>query len=203
MTSAVASLQALRRLGQPIVRTRDAADLLGISAGSATRLLTRLASEGAISKVGHGLWAISETIDAFVVGSWITQPAPSYVSFYSALRYHGIIQQLPGKTYVASIAKSREVRTAAGIFSVHQVAPAVFGGFLEDRGRRIATPEKAVFDTLYLRRARGGRFRGLTEVELSPHFSIDQLRSYLGRITDPSLRTLVATGIERFLLDAE
>jgi len=203
MTSAVASLQALRRLGQPIVRTRDAADLLGISAGYATRLLTRLADEGAICKVGHGLWSISEIIDPLVVGSWITLPAPSYVSFYSALRFHGIIQQIPGKTFVASIAKSREVRSAAGTFSVHQVAPAVIGGFLEDGGRRIATPEKAVFDTLYLRRARGGRFRGLTEVELSPGFSIGQLRSYLGKIADPSLRTLVATGIEKLLRDAE
>ena len=53
MTSAVASLQTLRRLGQPIVRTRDAADLLGISAGYATRLLARLADEGAISKIGR------------------------------------------------------------------------------------------------------------------------------------------------------
>jgi hypothetical protein len=63
----------------------------------------------------------------------------------------------------------------------------------------MATAEKAVFDTLYLARARGQRFAHMTEVELPVGFRAAMLGEWARKIEDPSVRSFVESGIEKFL----
>lgn len=186
----------LVQLRQPVFRTRDAATWLGLTASAATRQLGGLASAGLIARLGHGRWSIDPQPDPFVVASWIALPQPSYVSLYSALRIHGLIQQLPRTIYVVTSARTRTIRLLTGTYSLHQLDPDLFDGFTEAGGRRIATAEKAVFDTLYLRRARSARFRSLTEVELPADFRWSELEAWVARIPDPRLRTSVAAALD-------
>ena len=54
-------------------------------------------------------------------------------------------------------AQVQRVKTKLESFSIHHVAPEVFGGYDEtERGAKLATAEKALFDFAYLS---GGRSR--------------------------------------------
>jgi hypothetical protein len=137
-----------------------------------------------------------------LVASWLTDPYPSYVSLYTALSRRGLITQIPRTIYVVSLANTRTVRTPVGTFSVHRLPPELFGGYEERNGERMATSEKAVFDTLYLARARGRRFSHLTEVELPDDFRPDVLSDWAAKIEDPGVRSFVHARIADFLEEA-
>lgn len=92
-----------------------------------------------------------------------------YVSFISALHLHGMLSQIPREIHVAVITQRRSVKTPVAAYVFHQIARDLFGGAAAgDRWGRfaIATPAKAVVDTLYLSTKRGKQFGHLPEIEL-------------------------------------
>jgi predicted transcriptional regulator of viral defense system len=171
---------------QPFFTTREASAMLGLSLSYTTELLQGLTRDGLIRRIEQGHWAIDPKATPLAYASWVAMPLPSYVSLYTALFHYGIIQQIPRTIYVISLAKTEVVQTDLGEYSVHQIAPALFRGYVDRNGIRIATMEKAVFDTLYLSRASSGKFTELTEIDLPPEFDRDELLSYLNLITDTS-----------------
>lgn len=189
----------LRRLGLPLVETGEVAARVGISAARASQLLGSLAEAGLVLRVRPGLWALGPDPDPAVVAPYLTAPFPAYLSFWSALARHGMIEQIPAEISVASTGKSRRIQSALGGFSIHHLAPELFTGFTgsPERGY-LATPEKALFDSVYLRAPRGGRLY-LPELSLPEGFDSAALDSYLERIARPSLRTLVRRGLDQAL----
>lgn len=76
----------------------------------------------------------------------------------------------------------------------HRIEEALFGGFTAYRRTGsfdIATPEKAVFDTLYFSARKGRRFAALPEVELPTQFSARDVERWIGLIGHAPLRTAV------------
>ncbi len=70
--------------------------------------------------------------------------------------------------------------------------PELFGGYVQiDGGGHLATPEKALFDTIYLLAPRGGEVR-LPELELPEDFDEGQVDEWTRRIHRPRLRTMVS-----------
>lgn len=197
--NAVRALETLRGLGLPIVRTGEAAAVLGISGSNASHLLASLQEAGSVLRVVPGRWSVVARPNPYLVASWLTDPYPSYVSLYTALSRRGLITQIPHTIYVVSLADTKTVRTPVGTYSVHRLPPELFGGYEERNGERMATAEKAVFDTLYLARARGRRFSHLTEIELPADFRPDALGDWAAKITDPRVRSYVDHGIVKFL----
>ena len=63
----------------------------------------------------------------------------------------------------------------------------------------MATAEKAVFDTLYLARARGQRFSHLTEIELPADFRPAVLDGWVTKIGDRRVRSFFQVRIADFL----
>jgi predicted transcriptional regulator of viral defense system len=183
--SAASALARLRALGKPVVTTNDAALVLGAERSAATQTLKRLAVAGLLKRIRHGLWATDLTLDPLLLPEYLTAPFPSYVSFQSALFLRGMVSQIPEVIYVASLAQPRRVTTSLGTFSIHRLAPPFFGGYesVKNSGVRLATPEKALLDTLYLGPARSGLFAHLPEVELPEHFDRDRMRFWVGRIS--------------------
>lgn len=189
--NAVRALETLRSMGRPVVRTGEAAAVLGVSTSSASHLLASLQAAGSILRVVPGRWAMTPHPDPNVVAGWITEPYPSCLSLYTALSAHGLITQIPRTVYVVSTADTRTMTTAVGTFSIHRLSPNLFGGYEDHAGVRMATPEKALFDTLYLGRARGKRFRHLTEIEFPPDFRFDLCVAWIEKIQDPAVRGFV------------
>lgn len=201
--NAVRALETLRGLGRPIVRTQEAAAVLGISGSNASHLLASLQEAGSVLRVAPGRWSVVAQPSPYLVASWLTDPYPSYVSLYTALSRRGLITQIPSMIYIVSLANTKNLKTPVGTYSVHRLPPDLFGGYEERNGERMATAEKAVFDTLYLARARGRRFSHLTEIELPAGFRPETLGDWVAKIKDLSVRSYVAAGITDFLEKAQ
>jgi hypothetical protein len=104
-------------------------------------------------------------------------------------------------TYAVTLARTRRVATPLGTVSLHHIQPSFFFGF-EDSGRsggRLATPEKALIDFLYLTPARSKLFRALPELERSRKVRVGAARTIVRRIVPVRRRTLVAKRLEALL----
>ena len=79
-----------------------------------------------------------------------------------------MISQIPGVIYAVSTARTRRWETPFGTVSLHHIAPALFFGFETAKGGRVrmAGPEKALLDILYLSPARSRLFAKLPELDL-------------------------------------
>jgi predicted transcriptional regulator of viral defense system len=186
----------LLKLGRPIVETGEAATRLGLSTKRTSELLGSLQAAGLARRVRHGLWALNPTLDPFAVPPYLTAPFPAYVSVWSALARHGMIEQIPRTISVCSTVEPRRTETSFGVYEIHHLVPELFDGYTGgDLTGYLATPEKALFDTVYLRAPQGGPLR-LPELELPHGFDADnQIAQWVGRIARPRLQTLVSRGL--------
>lgn len=196
----VEALGRLRRMGKTVLTTGDAALHLGLTRSAATRTLSRLSAAGLVASLRRGLWSLDPQIDPLLLPEHLTAPFPAYVSLLSALSLHGMISQVPRAIFVASLAPTRRVRTSVGEYSVHRLAPTFFGGFETTRaGVRLATPEKALLDTLYLAPARSRLFAALPEVEIPRAFDSGSARGWLSKIPPSPRRLAVERRLETLL----
>ncbi len=198
------SYAELLKLGRPLIETGEAATRLGLSRSSASHLLASLAKEGLARRIRRGLWALTSSPEPFSVAPYLTAPFPAYVSFWSALARHGMIEQIPRATSVASTGRTRRVPTSLGVYAIHHLAPELFDGYSGDQlSGYLASPEKALFDAVYLRAPAGGRLY-LPELTLPENFDADnELAGWLGRIARPRLQTLVSRGLATALSQAQ
>jgi predicted transcriptional regulator of viral defense system len=195
-TRAYSQLRALKR---PVVETREAATRLRTSSSNATHLLRSAEHAGLVRHLRHGLWAMDPNVPAEVVAPYLTVPYPAYVSLWSALAHHDMIEQIPGQVFVASLDRTRQIQTSLGDYSIHHLAPELFGGFTgaPDDGY-MATPEKALFDSVYIRAPRGGRAY-FPEIILPQGFQHGELEQWTQKISSARMRTLVSRGLDRVL----
>jgi predicted transcriptional regulator of viral defense system len=194
------SLARLRALGIPFFRTSDAAAAWQQTNVTASQTLGRLAESGLVTSVRHGAWWIGDGLDPYRLPEFLTNPQPSYVSVHSALYLHGVIEQIPAMVYVVTLARTQRIRTTAGTFSLHHLAPEVFGGYEEGpTGVKLATVEKALFDFAYLSPGRSRRFTSLPEVELPRGFRRAELQRWLRRIASTRTRTLTERALAGLL----
>jgi predicted transcriptional regulator of viral defense system len=189
----------LLRIGRPIVQTREAATRLQASTSSASHLLRSMEEAGLARRLRQGLWTLQPEIDPFTLAPYLTAPFPAYISFWSALHRHDMIEQIPRQISVASLDRTRHLSTTIGTYSIHHLASELFDGYsgTEDGGY-LATPEKALFDTVYIRAARGA-LSFFPELSLPTNFDSTQLEGWTERLPTPRLRTLVSRGVEQAL----
>ena len=198
--AATEALGRLRRMGKPVITTGDAALRLGLTRSAATRTLGRLAAAGLVLHLRHGLWSLDPKIDPLLLPEYLTAPFPAYVSLPSALHLHGMISQVPQVIYVASLAPTKKIRTRLADYSVHRLAPSFFGGFDTTAGGvRLARPEKALLDSLYLAPGRSRLFAALPEVEIPRDFNRKEARRWLNKIAPGPRRRLAESRLEALL----
>ncbi len=182
----------LRRMNRAIVTTREAATRWRTEQGTAGRRLRALEEAGLVRRLRRGLWALDPDVERFVVVPYLTAPFPAYVSFWSALSHHGMIEQIPRQISVASLDRARRITTTIGTYTIHHLAPDLFDGYRgsEETGY-LATPEKALFDTVYVRAAAGSQ-AFFPELSLPQNFDEAQMKEWTDRIKSARLRTLVS-----------
>ena len=174
----------LLKMDIPVFQTSDAAAYLSIANAHASKLLARLAASGHLARLGRGRWGFKDRIDPFALPEYLTAPYPGYVSLQSALYHHGMISQIPSVIFAVSIARTKTYASALGTVSVHHVDPSFFFGY-RPAGKgagKIATPEKALIDFLYLCPARTRLFQALPELEFPEGFKINEARKIIRRI---------------------
>lgn len=192
----------LLRLDRPIVTTREAAARWRVEQRTAGRRLRAMEEAGFVRRLRRGLWALDPDIGPFVVPPYLTAPFPAYVSFWSALSQHEMIEQVPRQVSVASLARPRRIPTSLGVYAVHHLAPELFGGYegSEEHGY-MATPEKALFDLVYIRAAAGGRAY-FPELSLPRGFDAARVKEWTAQIEAARLRTLVSRRLRDVLREA-
>lgn len=180
----------------PVFTTAAAAELAGVSRDSASRDLGIAAKTGIITRITRGVWALPSHPDfspfvavPYIVGGELYSGL-GYVSLPSALALRGMNQQMPGSIHVMVQTQRRALVTPVGRYEFHKIDRALFGGF-EDFGTRVtfplATPAKALFDTLLLSASRGKRFAYLPELRFPRTFSRGEMESWIRKI--PSIRS--------------
>ena len=197
--SQIDALQRLKKLGAYGFETRDASALLDVTPNNAHMILRRLAASGLLTHVSRGRWLLSEDASKYFLPELISAPAPAYVSLQSALFHHGLIEQIPALVYAITLGRPRRVMTPLAIVSFHRVPPELFNGFqiLPRDQAKMATPEKALFDTLYLAPGRSRLFAKLPELEIPRSFRWGQLQRYAAFVKSPSRRAFVLENIKR------
>jgi len=201
MTAAEAYGELLR-IGRPIVQTREAAARLHASGSSTSHLLRSMERAGLARRLRQGLWALQPDVDPFTLAPYLTAPFPAYISFWSALARHDMIEQIPRQISVASLDRTRHLATTIGIYSIHHIAPELFDGYrgTEDSGY-LATPEKALFDTVYMHASRATR-SFFPELSTPENFDETQLQDWTERLPTKRLQTLISRGLEQALRQA-
>jgi len=187
MGDRVTTSQAIRDIGKPIFTTRQIAILRGSSIAATSQTLARLDQYGLVKKVARGLWCLPHdprfsqySLVPFLVGAH-----RAYVSLISALHLHGLIEQIPEVIYAVTTGHTRMRDTPFGSFSFHRIHPHFFVGF-DWYGRRqdflVATPEKALVDSLYLSSRKNRRFRFFPEINLGDGFNFKLAYKWAHRI---------------------
>lgn len=115
---------------------------------------------------------------------------PAYISCEWALNYHDISLQAPTVCTVvalsASVGRKRDVSYRGITIEFSRISPSLFLGFTHQDSFYIATPEKAILDTLYYRRA----IPGHDELELES-VDLDLLTKSAKRYPQPAFRSLL------------
>ncbi|HEV8444070.1 MAG TPA: hypothetical protein VGQ27_11350 [Steroidobacteraceae bacterium] len=194
----IEALRRLQQLGTPVIETRDASALLRVTPANANMILRRLARQHLITHLSHGRWLTAASLSRFALPELISAPYPAYVSMQSALFHRGLIEQIPAVVYAATLGKPRRVATPLGTISFHRLPPELFSGYeVEADGSKIATAEKALFDTLYLAPARSRLFARLPELEIPRQFDWSYVGELAASIRFPSRRVHVQRRIQQ------
>jgi len=193
----VEALRRLDRLGVEAFSTRDAAALLGVTPANAHMILKRLGEKDFLVCLGRGRWALARTLQRMLLPEHVAAPYPAYVSLQTALFHHGLIEQVPAVLYAVTTGRTRRVASPVAAVSLHHMPATLFGGFeLTGEGARMASPEKALFDLLYLGPGRSRLFASLPEIEFPRAFRWAEVRRYAGLVASPGRQRFIVNRME-------
>jgi len=145
----------LLEIEKPYFSHEDVADLLAIKKESAAVLCARYVKKGLLTRLKRDLYARTETIahlsitDMYRIANLLQ--VPSYVSLMTALSHYGVSTQVQ-RGFVESVSVKRTKAFDRGGISFRyvKVSPALYGSFVKEQGAFIASPEKALIDSIYL-----------------------------------------------------
>ncbi|MFH0764035.1 MAG: TolC family protein [Candidatus Omnitrophota bacterium] len=201
----ISAISAIRKLAKQIFTTRELALASGKSLSAAAQSLDNLSKEGVVFKICRGVWTQEDAgaLSPYAAIPYLFPNHRAYVSFISALHLHGIIEQIPQVTTLASTAHARVIRTNIGVYHVHRITPLFFTGFVWYKGSGsflIAEPEKALVDSLYLSAYKKKRFGRFPELHFPASFSFKKVREWAGKIPSPKARVYVNKKLKDILL---
>jgi predicted transcriptional regulator of viral defense system len=125
--------------------------------GNANVFLTRALKRGLIERLARGVYINSgiKGMPRIEEAACFIRP-PCYISCEWALNYHGITIQAPTictvLTLSTAVGESRRLVWQGVGIEFSRIADRLFTGFTMQDGFSIATPEKALLDTIYLRK---------------------------------------------------
>ncbi len=145
----------LKDINKPLFGFEDIAGALNISLNSAKVTATRYCSQGLLIRLKRNMYILSDNwnrlgIDELFKISNLLQ-TPSYISFTTALEYHGVTTQMLNN-YVEAVAVKRTkiIMIEKTVFSFSKILLGYFDNYEKVNGFFIASPEKAFVDSIYL-----------------------------------------------------
>ncbi len=184
----------VKKIKRPIFTSAELSAISGKSLSATIQALNHLQEQGVVLKIYRGVWTevLSRPISPYSVIPFLFPGQRTYLSFISALHLHGIIEQIPQITTLASTGRTKTITTEIGTFSVHQIAPSFFDGFdwYKDQGDfLIAEPEKALVDCLYLAGYKKRQYAHFPELHFPKTFSFKKAKEWINKIPNPKVRS--------------
>ena len=154
-----------------VLLTDELASKLNVAAGSVAKALSRLEKRGLVNRVADGVY-LNRFVRDHSATDFIGILRPdSYVSLESALHHWGLSTQSPATLTCVTTGKPKEYRTPMFTITFRSISKRLFWGFVEKRTRyskyRIAEPEKALLDWIYLS-LQAGLAPSLDEIDFKP-----------------------------------
>lgn len=156
-----------------IFTTRDYANHQKLSISAASKKLARLRKNKLLTHVTKGVWA-NTSHPYFHPAScvpYLLNNESGYVSFLTALHFHGLLSQIPKTIQVATTGHSRTLDSAVAYYEFIQIKPELMQNHLTWSETQLpyllATAEKALLDVLYISTRKNRRFIRLPELTLS------------------------------------
>lgn len=140
-----------------------------------SRVLKKLVESGILLRVEKNKYLVNRgEINSFDTAARLY--APSYISFETALNFHGVLSQFPYEITSATSRKTAVKKWGGVLYSYTHIKPDLFFGYSRKGGALIAEPEKALLDQMYLA-VKGFKKLALDEYDLSSLKKI-KLKSY-------------------------
>jgi len=118
----------------------------GLKKRSLTVVLNRLEKTGLIRRVAKG-WICIQPCEIWEIIKTVFPSA--YISLEWALHHHEILDQEIKIITMVWLGKTKTVKTKYYTFELHKIKPQLYFGY---NSRLIADPEKALLDTIYIRK---------------------------------------------------
>jgi predicted transcriptional regulator of viral defense system len=158
-------LEKLNSLNKTFYTINDVLTIANQSRQTTRVALSRLVKRGELQRLIKNIYIPkNKVVDLEAVAEQID--AGSYLSFESALSRYGILSQIPYTITMATTKKSKIFTIGEQQIVYRKIKPELFGGYIIENNLRLATPEKALLDMLYLI-SRGKVFMSLDELDLS------------------------------------
>ena len=182
-------LRLLQRFNKRIYNFSDLKKLLNAKSDDSLYVkISRLVERGLLKRIKKGVYYLEgREPDSFEIANVLYEP--SYLSLETALNYYGILVQTP--YIIFSITTKRAKRVIFNNIEYHylQINRKYFKGYTKEKNFLIATPEKALVDTLYFM-ALGKTKVDIDELNLE---TIDKniLKSYISEIDNRVFRRFI------------
>ena len=131
------------------------------------------ASKNKVFRVKNGLYSIVEKPDVLEVAQHLI--TPSYISYHTALSIHGINFQYYSDIHCMAL-RNREIEVKEQKIIFHQIKYDVLFnplGIINQNGYNLASPERAICDSLYL--SPGIGFDNINQIDIIELFKIAQI----------------------------
>ncbi|KKS41013.1 MAG: hypothetical protein UV55_C0012G0008 [Candidatus Gottesmanbacteria bacterium GW2011_GWC1_43_10] len=165
----------------------------------AKNVVTRLTRNGWLIRVKRGLYAISDlsnrgflSLSPSVVANLLVKD--SYVSFESALAYHGMFDQLTNKTISISRVQYKTVQLQSVEYSFVKVLEKWFFGWekviIDNKTVRVATAEKALIDMIQFHKSKYTVDLVVEKLSLyKDSLDLQKMTEYLGKMSLTTIKT--------------
>lgn len=162
-------------------------------------LVSKLVKNGWLVRIKRELYAISDlssrgylNLSPYVVANLLLPE--SYVSFESALAYHGMFDQLTSKSVSLSLKMHKAVELAGVTYTYVMTKPDYFFGWQEvtfgSLSAKVATPEKALVDMVNFHKSQYSIDLVIEKlVEHKQDLDLDRLTSYLCMFPSTAIKT--------------
>lgn len=163
-------------------------------------ITTKLTANGWLIRLKRGLYAISDlsnrgflSLSPFVIANLLTEN--SYVSFESALNYHGMLDQLTGKIISITTVnfKNKTVELNSMEYSFVRVQERWFFGWekatIDNQSVRIATAEKALIDMIQFHKSKYSVDLVIEKLLLNRNsLNIERFQGYLEKMSTTTIK---------------
>ena len=178
--------------------SRTVADLFHLDKFQATRLLQRMERDGLIAAVERGKYLLlgltPEKVfsNPLYIGSNLASPA--YVSFWSALHFHGLTEQVPLTVFVATTKRKSQTAFHGTRYQFVTIKPQAFFGYCRETVDGlpvlVADEAKSILDSLTLPEYAGGITEAAKALQIAlseQMLDVNELIEYAVRLKNGSL----------------